>query len=59
MFTPDFSGVHVPQSLIFCVVFCGSLFVLLSFFFRRVTDYDYPFGIFSCDSIHLNILVAI
>ena len=27
-FTPDFSGVHVAQSLVFCVVFCISLFVL-------------------------------
>ena len=28
-----FSGVRVARSLVFCVVFCGSLFVLLSFFF--------------------------
>jgi hypothetical protein len=27
-FTPDFSGVHVAQSFVFCVVFCISLFVL-------------------------------
>ena len=32
-FTPGFSGVRVARSLVFCVVFCRSLFVLLSFFF--------------------------
>ena len=31
--SPDFSGVPVTHSLVFCVVFCGSLFVLLSLFF--------------------------
>jgi hypothetical protein len=30
---PDFSGVCVAQSYIFYVMFCISLFVLLSFFF--------------------------
>ena len=30
--TSLFSGVRVAQSLVFCVVFCRSLFVLLSFF---------------------------
>jgi hypothetical protein len=30
---PVFSGVRDVQSLIFCVVFCGSLYVLLSLFF--------------------------
>ena len=28
---PDFNGVRVVRSLVFCVVFCRSLFVLLSF----------------------------
>ena len=28
---PDFNGVRVARSLVFCVVFCRSLFVLLSF----------------------------
>jgi len=32
-FTSDFSGVRVVQSLFFCVVFCRSLFILLSFSF--------------------------
>jgi len=31
--SPDFSGVRVTRSLVFCVVFYRSLFVLLSFFF--------------------------
>jgi hypothetical protein len=30
---PIFSGVRVSRSLVFCVMFCISLFVLLSFFF--------------------------
>ena len=29
---PIFSGVRVPRSLVLCVMFCISLFVLLSFF---------------------------
>ena len=28
---PVFSGVHVTRSLVFCVVFCRSLFFLVSF----------------------------
>jgi hypothetical protein len=38
------SGVHVDQSLVFCVMFCRSLFVLLSVFlvFLRFTTSDYP-----------------
>jgi hypothetical protein len=31
-FTPDFSGVHVARSLVLCVMFWRSSFVLLSFF---------------------------
>ena len=31
-FTPVFSKVRVVRSLVLCVVFCSSLFVLLSFF---------------------------
>ena len=33
---PDFCGVPVARSLVFCVVFCRSLFVLLSFFDLRI-----------------------
>jgi hypothetical protein len=29
----DMSEVRVTRSLVFCVMFCGSLFVLLSIFF--------------------------
>jgi hypothetical protein len=32
-FTLVIRGVRVAQSLVFCIVFCKSLFVLLSFFF--------------------------
>ena len=32
-FTPVFSRVHVTRSLVLCVMFCRSLFVLLSFVF--------------------------
>ena len=48
-FTPILSGVHVSRSLVFCVVFCRSLFVLLVIMFfvlLRFTDSDYPFSIF-------------
>jgi hypothetical protein len=30
---PDFNGVCVAQYLVFCVMFCGSLFVFSCFFF--------------------------
>ena len=52
-FTPNFSGVRVARSLVFCVVFCRSLFVLISPFLiivlsvlLRSTDFDYPFVFF-------------
>ena len=49
-----FSGIPVAQSLVFCVVFCRSLFVSFSPFifatvlsaFFRFTASDYPFDIF-------------
>jgi hypothetical protein len=41
-FTPGVSGIRVTQSLVLCVVFCRSLFVLLSFFF-------WPLCWLSCD----------
>jgi hypothetical protein len=51
---PVFSGVRVTRSLVLCVMFCISLFVLFFYFLLaivlsvllRFTDYDYPFGIF-------------
>jgi hypothetical protein len=47
---PFFSEVRVARSLVFCVVFCRSLFVrfLLTIVlsFPRFTDSDYKFGIF-------------
>ena len=45
-------GVNVARSLVFCVVFCKSLFAFLSFFdtvlsvLLRFTASDYPFSIF-------------
>ena len=48
-----FSGIRVTRSFVLCVMFCRSLFVLVSFFFCHCvvcpswfTDSDYPFGIF-------------
>jgi hypothetical protein len=46
---PIFSEVRVARSLILCVVFSRSLFVLLSFFFWPLcclSFSDYPFGFF-------------
>jgi hypothetical protein len=52
--SPSFSGVRATRSLLLCVVFCSSLFVLSYFFLLtivlsvvlRFTDSDYLFGIF-------------
>ena len=46
-FTPIFSGVHVAQSLVFCVIFCSFSFGhnVLSVLFL-ITTFHYPFGIF-------------
>ena len=53
--SPDFSGIRAAQTLVFCVVFCISLFVLLLFcfghcvvlsVFLRLTASDCPFVIF-------------
>ena len=48
-FTPVLSGVRVTRFLVFCVMFCRSLFALLNFFFWplycRLTASDYPFDI--------------
>ena len=46
---PVFSGVRVDWSLVFCVVFCRSLFVLLSFFFWPLC----------CLSFDLRIMIAL
>ena len=49
--SPVFSGVRIARSIVFCAMFCKSLFVLLSFghcvvCVLRVMASDYPFGIF-------------
>jgi hypothetical protein len=47
-----FSGVHVAQPVVFCVMFCEPLFFLLSLFFCplyclfQFMASDYPFDIF-------------
>jgi len=48
-FIPGFSGVRVARSLVFCAVFCRSLFVpfllaILLCVLVRFTASDYPFG---------------
>ena len=47
---PGFSGSRVSPSVVFCVVFCRSLFVLFLFAIvlsvLNITYFDYPFGIF-------------
>ena len=51
-FTPVFCGVRVPRSLVFCVVFCRSLFVLLAIVLSvllQFTDSDYLFKLFFDD----------
>ena len=66
-FTPEFSGVRVARSLVFCVVFCRSLCVPLSFFLLvialsvllRFMDSDYPFGVFSWTSLVLLLHLAL
>jgi hypothetical protein len=49
-FTQVFSEVRVTRSLVLCVLFCRSLFVLFLLVIvssvLRFTDSDYPFGIF-------------
>ena len=45
---PVYNGVHVAQSLVFCVIFCRTLFVLfLPLYYLRLMASDYPFGIFN------------
>ena len=48
---PGYSGVRFTRSLVLCVVFCGSLYVLFLLaivlsVLLRFTDSDGPFGIF-------------
>jgi hypothetical protein len=54
-----FSGVYVAQSLVFCVVFCRSLFDILSFshlvivlsVLLRFTTFDYPLWYISFENM--------
>ena len=60
---PGFIGVHVPRFLIFCVMYCRSLFVsfllaiVLSVILRFKAS-DYPFGIFKV-LLHVNVISCI
>ena len=45
-FNPCFRGVRAPWSLVLCVIFYRSLFVLFRLALLRFTDADYPFGIY-------------
>ena len=53
---PVLSWVCVTRSLVLCVMFCRSLFVLLTIVLSvlRFTDSDYLFGIFKLFFISLN-----
>ena len=42
---PVFSGVQVTRSLVFCVMFCKSLFVFLSLFFQPLCCLSFNLGI--------------
>ena len=65
---PGFSGVHVAKFLVFCVLFCRSLFFLCPFFLCHcslcvlcfsASQSEYPFGIFklflSLPTTHLKV----
>jgi len=51
-FTPCFSGVYVTRALVFCVMFCRSLFVILSFFFWSLWCLSFFFKLFFNDHSH-------
>jgi hypothetical protein len=57
------SGVRVARSLVFYIMFCRSLFVLLSFFFfwplyrLQFTASDYPSGIFNRPPLHFKVKI--
>jgi hypothetical protein len=56
---PVVSGVRVTRSLVFCVMFCRSLFVLfllaIVLSVLRFTDSDYPFGVFKLFLIWISV----
>ena len=59
-----FNGVRVAQILIFCVVFCRSLFApfrlsIVSSVLLRVTASDYPFDIFKLFFVVLFLLAVV
>ena len=48
---PIFCGAWVPQSLIFCVVFCRTLYVLLSLFFQQLHCMSFDSRVLSSSEI--------
>ena len=63
---PVFSLVRVARSLVFCVVFCRSLFVLLSFLFRSLyclsfffSEFWSPLWYLQTLLIHCNFIIGI
>jgi hypothetical protein len=61
-FTPVFSGVRVIQSLVLCVMFCRSSFVLLSFFhwpFYCLPSFNLQFLIIPLVSSNLSYVVVL
>ena len=60
---PVFSGVRVTRCLVFCVLFCRSLFVIMSFFFWQLSvllpffPSDYPLVSSNLSSFFINISV--
>ena len=54
-----FSGVRVTRTLDFCVVFCRSLFVLLSFFFGHCVVYRFWLPLWYLQTLlHANIFLT-
>ena len=51
-FTPVYNEVRVAQSLVFCIMFCRSLFVLLSFFFWLLYGLSF-FDYFLSQALHI------
>ena len=56
--TSGFSGARVAQSLVFCVVFCSSLFVLLSVYHCVVCPSIYGFWLPLCIFKHFLVTIS-
>ena len=56
---PVFSGVRVARSLVFCVVFCRSLFVLLPFFIWPLRCLSFDLRILITPFVYLQTLHSV